>query len=249
MLRRAAVAPQPIPRARRRAREKPSIQHTLRIDTPGNVSPSLVGGPRRRRALLGRHPQNVQVHGQLALRLSRLISTSRNASSYFGRPRSAFCAPSRNRSSHSSTSATFKTVPPCCPGCRRLTSEHADYQGCATFRRPALYFLGLLFVCHLPPCILESQVSDKRRLGRASSIATWPSEAAGEQEATRPVIRSKARTVDGAAEKRARIRRQGGAKVPVAVRRKEMGRVSSSDRGRQAQVGCGVRVRGRAPVA
>jgi transposase len=75
---------------------------------------------------------------------------------------------------------------------------------------------------------LESQVSDKRRLGRVSSIATRPSEAAGEQDAARPIIRSKARTVDGAAEKRARIRRQGGAKVPVAVRRKEMGRVNAA---------------------
>src|ERR1700728_3499982 len=41
------------------------------------------------------------------LRLSRLISSSRNASSSFWRARSAFSAPSRKRSRHSSTSATF----------------------------------------------------------------------------------------------------------------------------------------------
>src|SRR5580700_4904408 len=49
------------------------------------------------------------------LRLSRLTSSSRNASSSFCRARSAFSAPSRKRSRHPSTSATFSP-------CRRAAS-------------------------------------------------------------------------------------------------------------------------------
>ena len=58
-------------------------------------------------------------------------------------------------------------MPPCCLGCRRLTSEHADYQGCATLRRPTLYF-GLLFVCHLPP----RQVSRPCTIGGSTSMGS-----------------------------------------------------------------------------
>src|SRR5215469_9001537 len=49
------------------------------------------------------------------LRLSRLTSSSRSASSSFGRARKAFSAPSRKRSRHSSTSATLRP-------CRRAAS-------------------------------------------------------------------------------------------------------------------------------
>jgi hypothetical protein len=49
------------------------------------------------------------------LRLSRLSSSSRSASSSFGRVRSTFSAPSENRSRYSSSSATFSP-------CRRAAS-------------------------------------------------------------------------------------------------------------------------------
>src|SRR6516165_6784305 len=154
------------------------------------------------------------------LRLSRLISSSRSASSSFGRARSAFSAPSRKRSRHSSTSATLSpwrraasaaVVSPlstlitraarrfavqrctsdCCSSaiCHLVSSLrpctiggsisigsriHTDYQGCATLRRPALYF-GLLFVCHLPPgqvsrpCTIGGSISKRSSIGATSA--------------------------------------------------------------------------------
>src|SRR6516162_2850536 len=154
-------------------------------DVPGVVGRCLAASRRMSRSMVS----------SPTLRLSRLTSSSRSASSSFGRARSAFSAPRRNRSRHSSTSATFSpcrraasaaVVSPlstlitraarrfavhrctsdCCSSaiCHLASSldlgllvaqlpwgaayEHADYQGCATLRRLALYF-GLLFVCHL----------------------------------------------------------------------------------------------------
>lgn len=51
-------------------------------------------------------------------------------------------------------------------------------------------------------CILASEPAEKRRTGRVSSRASGPSEAAGEQDATRPNTRSRTRTVDGAASRK-----------------------------------------------
>jgi hypothetical protein len=124
----------------------------------------------------------------------------------------------------------FQPVTSRCISRGRLFLEEAEHQCCATLGRPALYLLRVLFVCHLPPCILEPQVSDKKRLGRVSSIATRLSEAAGEQDAARPIIRSKARTIDGAAaRRRARVKLQGGLTAPVATKRRtKMGGVNAA---------------------
>src|ERR1700724_1803309 len=60
------------------------------------------------------------------------------------------------------------------------------------------------------PCISRSRVKNKVRSGRTSSRIPGPDEAVREPDAVRPISRSKARTVDGAAHARARIKLQGG---------------------------------------
>src|SRR5262245_29653068 len=70
--------------------------------------------------------------------LSFLMCSSLRASSSLGRARSAFSAPSRNRSRHSSISAT---VSPCFRAggrSRRLALQDADDQGYPSLRRPPL---------------------------------------------------------------------------------------------------------------
>src|SRR5271169_1323199 len=79
------------------------------------------------------------------------------------------------------------------------------------------------------PCILPPESTEKRGTGRASSKPPGPSEAAEQQDATRPNARSKARTVEGAAaQRRARIKMQGGVITPAAVRMKEMGGMNAA---------------------
>src|SRR6202166_3641191 len=79
------------------------------------------------------------------------------------------------------------------------------------------------------PCILPPEATEKRGTGRASSKPPGPSEAAEQQDATRPNARSKARTVEGAAaHRRARIKMQGGVTAPAAVRMKEMGGINAA---------------------
>src|SRR5690349_10192557 len=58
-------------------------------------------------------------------------------------------------------------------------------------------------------CILGSQAINRKEIGRASSRIPGPEEAACEPDAMRPIARSKARTVGGAAPRRARIKLQG----------------------------------------
>src|SRR6266436_744603 len=58
--------------------------------------------------------------------------------------------------------------------------------------------------------------------GRVSSSTSGPSEAAKKQDATRPIARSKSRTVDGAAvHRRARIEMQDGVIASAIGRTKE----------------------------
>src|ERR1700730_5895367 len=79
------------------------------------------------------------------------------------------------------------------------------------------------------PCILPPEATEKRGIGRASSKPPGPSEAAEQQDAARPNARSKARTVEGAAaQRRARIKIQGGVITPAAVRMKEMGGLNAA---------------------
>src|ERR1700678_2054818 len=74
-------------------------------DVPGVVGRSLAAVCRISRSMVS----------SPTLRLKRLSSSSRNASSSLGRARSAFSAPSRKRSRQSSTSASFNP-------CRRAAS-------------------------------------------------------------------------------------------------------------------------------
>src|SRR5262252_5616216 len=74
-------------------------------DVPGVVGRCFAASRRMSRSMVS----------SPTLRLSRLTSSSRSASSSFGRARSAFSAPSRKRSRHSSTSATLTP-------CRRAAS-------------------------------------------------------------------------------------------------------------------------------
>ena len=65
---------------------------------------------------------------------------------------------------------------------RRLTTEETEHQCCATLCRPALHFLRVLFVCNLPPCILEPQLASsldlvrlvaRSRRGAVYALSTW----------------------------------------------------------------------------
>ena len=143
-------------RSQYRARPQPgagkSALDILCASTRRVTSPSLVGRPRRRRALPRGLPQNVQVHGQLAHLALEPIDLFLAQCILLFRPRAQGVLRAEQKALPSLLHlGYFKSMPPCCLSCCRLTSEHADYQGCATLRRPALYFLGLLFVCHLPP--------------------------------------------------------------------------------------------------
>jgi hypothetical protein len=109
-------------------------------DVPGVIGRSMAASRRISRSIVS----------SPTLRLSRLTSSSSSASSSFGRARSAFSAPSRNRLRHSSFGHLLP-VTPCRLSCRRFTLEQADHQCGTTLRRPALHFRGPLFVCHLPP--------------------------------------------------------------------------------------------------
>src|SRR5271165_3122366 len=87
--------------------------------------------------------------------------------------------------------------------------------------------------CPQPPCIFAQECAEKSGTGRVSSEPPRPSEAVVEQDATRPDTRSKARTVDGAAHRRARIKTQGGVTASAAaVRRTAMGVNAAIDVGK-----------------
>ena len=149
------------------------------------TSSSLVGRPRRRRALFRGLPQNVQVHGQLAHLALEPIDLLLAQDIFLFRPRAQGVLRAEQKALPSLLHlGYFKSMPPCCLSCCRLTSEHADYQGCATLRRPALYFLGLLFVCHWPPRRVSSTlyywwldlkgVQDRCPLSVSLRVVTFP---------------------------------------------------------------------------
>src|SRR6516162_10344615 len=78
------------------------------------------------------------------------------------------------------------------------------------------------------PCILGTS-AEQKRTGCFSSNTPGPSEAVGKQDARHPSTRSRTRTVDGAAHKRARIELQGGVGAPVkGWRRTAMGGVNAA---------------------
>src|SRR5262249_7993952 len=132
---RAAVALQPIPRAPATGRGKSQAIDTLCASTRRATSPSLVGRPRRRRALPRGLPQNVQVHGTLADFALEPIDLLLAQCLFLFRP----CTQCVLRAEQKTLTpflyfGYFEPMPPRCLGCRCLTSEHADYQGCATLR-------------------------------------------------------------------------------------------------------------------
>ena len=80
----------------------------------------------------------------------------------------------------------------------------------------------------MPALYIPRESAEERRTGYVSSNACGPCEAARKQEATRLRARSKTRTVDGAAaQRRARIKTQGGVTAP-AGEETEMGGVNAA---------------------
>src|SRR5262249_36013418 len=106
----------------------------------------------RRRRAFGGHTENVQVHGQLAHLALEPINLFLAQCILFFRPRA-----------QGVLSAEQKPLPPLLHlgyrqpvtsrrvSCCCLSLQEAEHQCSATLCRPALYFLGVLFVCHLPP--------------------------------------------------------------------------------------------------
>src|SRR5229473_7050358 len=79
------------------------------------------------------------------------------------------------------------------------------------------------------PCISEIGRDDELGQGRGRSRGPGPREAGSKQGSPRPPRRSQTRTVEGAAQSRARIRRQGGVSAPAATpRSKLMGAINAA---------------------
>jgi hypothetical protein len=156
-------------RARSRARENFRTLHTRRIDAPGHVPIARRTSPRLGRLAASRRMSRSIVSSP-TLRLSRLISSSRSASSSFWRARSAFSAPSRKRSRQPSTSATFSPWRRAAWSGRGLSLEQADYQGCTTPGRsnaallPAVDPLPFATSQVIRPCTIGGSISKRSRI-------------------------------------------------------------------------------------
>src|SRR5271170_3572008 len=78
------------------------------------------------------------------------------------------------------------------------------------------------------PCISEIERENELGRGRGRPGDPGPVKAASKQGTPRPSTRSKARTVAGAAQARARIKRQGGVRAPSRAGSTAMGEVNAA---------------------